>query len=243
MTPAQLAAQIDQRFRDLHDDSFAEGQRRFFQHEVDTYGVRRKDLNDVIRDVYREVKTWPLSQRNSLMTLLWRNGKIESGGLVCHVYRRFSSTCGPCEFKLFERWLDRFVNNWATTDGVASWLLAACIENNPELRFQLIDWTGSKNRWKRRAAAVALLQEAKNGRHTDFIFRIASALLPDRDDMVEKGVGWLLKETYPRRPRETVEFLTLHGHAASRLTLRYAAEKMTSADRAKVLATGPRRSP
>lgn len=243
MTPARLAAKIDERLRSLQDPTFAEGQRRFFQHEVDTYGVRTTDLKALEREIYREIKPWPKAQRDALMTLLWRSGKLESGALACHMYRRFAKSCGDAEFELFEQWLDRYASNWAHTDGLSSWLLAACIANNPELRFQLIEWTSSKNRWKRRAAAVALLQEAKNGRHTDFIFRIASALLPDRDDMVEKGVGWLLKETYPRRPRETTEFLVLHGQSASRLTLRYAAEKMTPADRAKVLATGPRRSP
>jgi 3-methyladenine DNA glycosylase AlkD len=121
---------------------------------------------------------------------------------------------------------------------VASWLLAGCIANQPDLRFRLTKWTSSKNRWKRRASAVSLLQEAKAGRNTEFIFSIAACLLPDRDDMVEKGVGWLLKQTYPKRPRETVEFLLKQGTAASRLTLRYAAEKMTTADRAAVLRSG-----
>ena len=44
---------------------------------------------------------------------------------------------------------------------------------------------------------ASLLQEAKAGRHTDFIFEVAEALRGDADDMVQKGVGWLLKEAYP----------------------------------------------
>lgn len=217
------------------DPLWAEGQRRFFKHEVDTRGVRQAALAPVIRDTFREVKRWSVRDRNALMKRLWETGKLEDGVLVCHVYRRFAKTCAACEFRLFERWIDRYVRNWAHCDGVGTFLVAACIANEPELRFKLREWTRSRNRWKRRAAAVSLIHEAKKGRHLDFIFEIAAVLLPERDDMIEKGVGWLLKEAYPARRRETVEFLLGPGRAASRLTLRYAAEKMSPADRRRVL--------
>jgi len=236
MTPVDLAAYIHQQMLAHSDPDFAAGQRRFFQHEVDTYGVRTVNLNGLIREAARIVKPWPAAQRNTLMKLLWETGKLESGVLVCHVYRRFAKNCLECEFRLFEKWLERYVRNWAHCDGVSSWLLAASIANQPELRHELVAWTNSKNRWKRRASAVSLLQEAKRGRHTSFIFDIAERLLPDRDDMVEKGVGWLLKETYPARPDETLSFLLSNRAAASRLTLRYAAEKMPPGARHALLA-------
>ena len=89
----------------------------------------------------------------------------------------------------------------------------------------------SKNRWKRRSAAVSLIQEAKQGRNPATIFAICDLLLRDADDMVQKGVGWLLKETYPRRPREVLDFLDGWRARAPRLVLRLAAEKMTGNDR------------
>jgi 3-methyladenine DNA glycosylase AlkD len=136
-----------------------------------------------------------------------------------------------CEFKLFERWIDRYINNWAHCDGVASWLLAACVANEPALKHDLVAWTASSNRWKRRAAAVSLLQEAKKGRSSEEIFRIAKDLANDKDPMVQKGVGWLLKEAYPKRPEAVVEFLA--ELQPPRLVLRYAAEKMTASDKAR----------
>jgi 3-methyladenine DNA glycosylase AlkD len=59
---------------------------------------------------------------------------------------------------------------------------------------KLARWTKSTNRWKRRAAAVSLIQEAKQGRNTQTIFRICRMLRGDTDDMVRKGVGWLFKK-------------------------------------------------
>jgi 3-methyladenine DNA glycosylase AlkD len=155
--------------------------------------------------------------------------------VAVYVYRRFGNQCGSCEFKLFERWIDRYVRNWAHCDGVASWLVAAAIANEPALIPQLFVWTRSPNRWKRRAAAVSLIQEAKQGRNSAAIFEVAGLLVEDPDDMVQKGVGWLLKETYPKKPKELMEFLESWRGRAPRLVLRLAAEKMGSRDRAAAL--------
>jgi 3-methyladenine DNA glycosylase AlkD len=179
------AVEIEARLLQGADAEFGAGQRRFFQQEVATYGVRADYVRAVARQVFAEIKRWPAAQRNRLMNDLWKLGKLEAGGLVCHVYRRFGRQCGAGEFKLFESWIDRYVNSWATGDGVASWLLAAAIANAPELRFRLEAWTAAPKRWKRRAAAVALLQEARHWRQTEWIFAIADRLLDDRDDMVD----------------------------------------------------------
>jgi 3-methyladenine DNA glycosylase AlkD len=229
-----LAASIRARLEAVTEPEMATGARNFFREPVDPIGVRSRDLQKVVAEVYRAVKKWPPAERNRLCTLLWEGGKMEEGALVCHLYRRFARQCGADEFRMFERWIDRYVHNWAHCDGVSSWLLAASIANQPELMDRLPPWTRSKNRWKRRAAAVALLQEAKQGRSTTAIIAIAGALRDDADDMVQKGVGWLLKETYPRRPRQVVSLLT-GWSGARRLMLRYACGKMTPAHRARVL--------
>ena len=117
-------------------------------------------------------------------------------------------------------------------------LLAAAIANEPALIGELPAWTRSRNRWKRRAAIVALLQEAKTGRHTAAVLETAGLLLEDTDDMVRKGVGWVLKEAYPKRPREVMSFLLPRAERTPRLVLRLAAEKMSAADRAALLAQG-----
>lgn len=230
------ARDVDARLKSLADPVFAHGQQNYFQHEVNTYGVRSPDLHLVAREVYAAIKKWPAAERYRLMEDLWKLGYVESGGIVCHVCRRFGKEFGAKEFRLFSRWLDKHVDNWAQTDGVSAWLLADCLKNDPSLIAELPAWTTSKNRWRRRASAVCLLHEGKYGRHLKQVFDIADRLLDDRDDMVEKGVGWLLKETYPHNRKETLAFLLPRRGRASRTTIRYAAEKMTPADRAAVMA-------
>ena len=228
---AELLTRLRRQLADAAEPDFAAGVRNFFREPVDPYGVRSAKLHPIESALYRDIKRWPRTERDRLMVALWESGKLEEGVIVAHVYRRFSKEFGEREFALFERWLNRYVNNWSHCDGLASWLLAGAIRNRPRLIEKLGPWTKSRNRWKRRAAAVALLQEAKSGRNTDSIFEICTMLRGDPDDMVQKGVGWILKEAYPKRPREVLAFLGDWRPTAPRLLLRIAAEKMTVRDK------------
>jgi 3-methyladenine DNA glycosylase AlkD len=231
-----LLSEIRARFDLLSDPRVAQSAQRFFKDQPVLHrGVTSPQIQSIARDVYPSVKKLSVVDRDRLSTALWASGQHEEGALVCYLYRRFAKQCGAREFALFTRWLDRYVDNWAHTDGLSLWLLGASIANDPSLVDKLDSWTHSKNRWKRRAAAVALVYSAKRGEHTRAILRIAAPLIEDPDDMVQKGVGWLLKETYPRKPAEVVRFLIANRAKTTRLVLRYAAEKMTAADKTRVL--------
>src|ERR1700685_3864611 len=219
------------RLKAASDRKFAAGLRGFFKEPVNPYGVRTPQLREFARLAYHDLRLWPVAARDRFVTELWKSGMLEEGVIVCHLYRRFAKSCDKREFSMFEQWLDRYVRNWSHCDGVSTWLIAASIANRPELMTTLARWTKSKNRWKRRAAAVSLIQEAKQGRNTETIFQVCGLLHGDTDDMVRKGIGWLLKETYPKRPRETIRFLDDWRASAPRLVLRLAAEKMTAQNR------------
>jgi 3-methyladenine DNA glycosylase AlkD len=237
MSPAETLEMARARLAALADPAVRDGMQRYFKGAVRAYGVSAPKVRKLSQEIYRNVKPWPAAQRNRFCTDLFRGGLMEEGALAIYLYRRFARTCAECEFKLFERWIDRFVDNWAWCDGVSSWLVAASLANAPSLIDQIPAWTASKNRWKRRAAAVALVPFARRGRQIETILDIADRLRQDSDDMVRKGVGWLLKDAYPARPREVVRFLTATEPPFPRLVLRIAAEKMTAAGRRAVLAS------
>jgi 3-methyladenine DNA glycosylase AlkD len=241
VTAGEVLAQIRAALRAAADEEFRKGVSNFFREPVNAYGVRAPEVKAVAREACRQVKLWPASAREKLAGELWKSGRLEEGGIAILIYRAFAKQCGEREFRLFERWIGRYVRNWAACDGVASWLLAACLGNEPALIAELDGWVRAKNRWKRRAAAVALLQEAKRGRNTAAILRVTGALLRDPDDMVQKGVGWVLKEAYPARPAAVMKFLLPRAARTPRLVLRLAAEKMSAPDRARLL--GRRVSP
>ncbi len=233
--PITTAATIIHRLEEQADPEFARGQFNYFQEAVRPIGVRGHLVKQIAAEAWRAVRHWPVPERNRFMTELWSDGRLESGAVVCHSYRRFAKECGPGEFELFDGWIDRFVHNWAHCDGVASFLVAACLENEPGLLSRLPAWTSCGNRWKRRAAAVSLVPSARQGLNTEVVLEIAQRLLSDPDDMVRKGLGWVLKDAWPKRPGEVSAFLEATARATPRLVLRIAMEKMTPVSRQSLL--------
>lgn len=84
----------------------------------------------------------------------------------------------------------------------------------------------------KRAAAVSLIVPARKGAFLQDIFEIADALLMDPDDMVQKGIGWLLKTASEAHQDEVFNYLMHHKDQMPRTSLRYALEKMPAEKRA-----------
>jgi 3-methyladenine DNA glycosylase AlkD len=97
-------------------------------------------------------------------------------------------------------------------------------------------WTASANRWVRRASAVSLIVPAKKGMFLGDILEIADRLHSDRDDMVQKGYGWMLKVASQAHLEEVFDYVMSRKATMPRTALRYAIEKMPSGLKARAMA-------
>jgi 3-methyladenine DNA glycosylase AlkD len=101
---------------------------------------------------------------------------------------------------------------------------------------EVFAWAKSRNRWRRRAACVALIRGARAKQFFPEIVRLTEMLLEDEDDMVQKGLGWLLREAAKFDARRTVSYLMKIRGRAPRLVLRTACETLPAETRKRVLA-------
>ena len=132
---------------------------------------------------------------------------------------------GDAEFRLFETWLPRIIS-WADHDGLVHYLIAPMVAAKPARLKNVFRWAKSKNRWHRRAACVALIQGTRRRMFFPEIQRLSDRLLLDQDDMVQKGLGWLLRETAKFDAKRTVPYLMSIRERAPRLVLRTACETL-----------------
>jgi 3-methyladenine DNA glycosylase AlkD len=107
--------------------------------------------------------------------------------------------------------------------------------SEPKRSARVFVWAKNKNRWHRRAAAVTLIRGARAGLFEKEIVRVCGLLLHDEDDMVQKGLGWLLREWTRDHPERALPFLMKIRHEAPRLVLRTACEKLARGDKKMVL--------
>ena len=83
---------------------------------------------------------------------------------------------------------------------------------------------GSKLLWERRISILATFHFIRRGEFADTL-RIAERLLSDREDLIHKAVGWLLREVGKRDLAAEEAYLKIHSRVMPRTTLRYAIER------------------
>ncbi|MBL7147783.1 MAG: DNA alkylation repair protein [Nanoarchaeota archaeon] len=199
-----------------------EGSFKYFKEEIKPLGVKIP----IARKIARENRIKDFKQTIQICEKLLDSGYFEEGIIAFTLMTYFKKRFDKNTFKLFETWVDKYVHNWAWCDFLSSDLIAACISNNPEIIKELKKWTSSENKWKKRSAVVSLVPHARRGRFLPEIFEISLKLIPIRDNMVEKGVGWLLKEASKTKQKEIIEFVKKHENKMTRTTFRYAIEKI-----------------
>jgi 3-methyladenine DNA glycosylase AlkD len=96
----------------------------------------------------------------------------------------------------------------------------------PEKIVKLRDLAKSENRWVRRASAVTLIVPARKGKFLSDILSIADILLEDKDDLVQKGYGWMLKASSEANQQEIFNYVMKNKSIMPRTAFRYAIEKM-----------------
>jgi 3-methyladenine DNA glycosylase AlkD len=97
-------------------------------------------------------------------------------------------------------------------------------------------WARDRNMWVRRASIVGLIQRARRGESLDLVYEIARRLHPDREDLIQKAVGWALREAGKTDMPRLERYLRANGAAIPRTTLRYAIERFPEKKRRAILA-------
>src|SRR4029077_7534336 len=141
---------------------------------------------------------------------------------------------GDKEFSLLESWLPR-ISNWSDPDALGHYLIAPMVVAKPARSRRALHWAMSRNRWFRRAACVALILGARRKMFFSEIIRLSATLLSDEDDMVRKGLGWLLRETAKADVQRAVPYLMSIRERGPRLVLRTACETLPRTTRKAIL--------
>jgi 3-methyladenine DNA glycosylase AlkD len=208
------------------DAKTKESSPNFFKEPVKLYGVKVPVVNKISKEFYKQVKNFDKTVVWELCEELWKSGFMEESFIACHWSDYQHKQYTPDDFLIFEKWLKMYVDNWASCDTLCNHTIGTFVEMYPEFLEKLITWTQSENRWVRRGAAVTLIIPARHGKFLADVFKISDALLVDKDDLVQKGYGWMLKAASESHQKEVFDYVLKHKAIMPRTALRYAIEKM-----------------
>lgn len=160
-----------------------------------TFGINAPTLSKLLKKYRSSLKDLSQKEILSLALKLYKT-KLEEGILAANFILQFRNDCiGPGELPFFDKALEYFCS-WSTIDDFCIDVLQPVLMASPRETLKFLEkWNRSKNMWKRRVSVVAFVRRAgKTGKFTVHALRLCDRLIWDKEDLVQKGVGWCLKD-------------------------------------------------
>ncbi|MFA6944742.1 MAG: DNA alkylation repair protein [Pedobacter sp.] len=223
-----LIKEIRQALKNSSDSKMLESSSRFFKkgEEALVYGVKNAEVSKIGKEFYSRLKGCSKQDIFAICEELWKSKYLEEAIIACKLSESQHKLYEPSDFKIFEHWVMDYVNNWADWDTLCNHTIGTFMMMYPEYLSNLKKWAKSRSRWAKRASAVTLIIPARKGKFLKDIFEIADILLLDKDDLVQKGYGWMLKAASEAHQNEVFDYVLSKKEIMPRTALRYAIEKM-----------------
>jgi 3-methyladenine DNA glycosylase AlkD len=223
------AAEVEAAIAAVADPVKAQGLRRFFKTGPGEYGEGDEFLGLAVPTTRRLMKPFvglPLDQVDLLLDSPVHEHRFV--GLLILVARYPKEPEAIADFYLAAVRRQR-VNNWDLVDCSAEFILGEYLFDRPsDLLFEL---AASESIWERRVAMLSTFGFIKHG-DASTTLEIATVLAPDRHDLIQKAVGWMLREVGKRvDPALLITYLDTHAASLSRTSLSYATEHLTPEQR------------
>ncbi|HKX27470.1 MAG TPA: DNA alkylation repair protein [Blastocatellia bacterium] len=226
--------EIRDRLTQLGDQQKAQALQKFFKTGPGEYGEGDIFLGIRVPDLRRLVGIYQALPIPQALRLLRSPVHEERLFAILLMVRTYSKASEPEKERLYEIYLENttYINNWDLVDSSAPQIVGAfLIDKDKKPLYRLAK---STSLWERRIAIMATAYFIKKNEF-EAALRISEMLLSDREDLVHKAVGWMLREIGKRNLAEEELFLSRHYQTMPRTMLRYAIEKFPEPKRRRYL--------
>ena len=176
-----------------------------------------------VRALAQEYRHLPFEDAAELLDSTWHEDRQLALIHLVYLYERSIPPLRDKIHKLYLKQVGKGINNWDLVDGSAPQIVGAHLLSSGDTTL-LDKGARDKNMWRRRVAMLGTLAFIKKGSFGETM-RIAEALLNDREDLLHKASGWMLREMGKRDVAPLVAFLDRHAAVMPRTMLRYSLEK------------------
>jgi 3-methyladenine DNA glycosylase AlkD len=239
ISPSRAAASAQRELAALSRPSGSFDASRYFR-SVDDVGflnVGTQAVRQMARRLVRDHHPgWTVNDALAFASALISDRHLEVKGLGIEVLARYRRDFTPKLLPVWKRWLsNNHSANWATTDAICGLLIGPLFVEHPRLVTQMLAWSRDSNMWVRRASAVSLIPAVRRGIGLATAYEVARRLHGDREDLLHKAVGWMLREAGKIDPARLERYLRTNGPRMPRTTVRYAIERFPPAKRRELL--------
>ena len=212
---------------------------RYFRgdHRLGFYNVGTAPMRALARSIHAANRDrWSVDDAMAFADALIVDRYLETKSVGIEVVARYRRDFAPALLRRWKRWLSgNHSANWATTDAMCGTLIGPLLVQFPDRAIEMCAWSKDRNMWVRRASIVALIPLARRGQALDLLYEIAGRLHADREDLIQKAVGWALREAGKADMARLERHLRANGPSIPRTTLRYAIERFPPSKRQALL--------
>jgi 3-methyladenine DNA glycosylase AlkD len=238
-SPTNAAAESRRALKRLARPAGEFDARRYFRGEVNLrfYNVGTSAMRGLARSIHAANRGgWSVDEATAFATILIQDPYLDVKSLGIEVVARYRRDFAPRLLPVWKRWLaGNHSANWATTDAISCYLIGPLLVQHPHLAGRMHVWARHRNMWVRRAAAASLIPSVRCGMAVDDAYNVAGRLHSDPHDLIQKAVGWLLRETGKADASRLERYLRANGASIPRTTIRYAIERFPAGVRRALL--------
>ncbi|TGK00338.1 DNA alkylation repair protein [Leptospira langatensis] len=187
-----------------------------------------------LRKLSKKYRGLPLSELQKVVSSKYHEERLAGFFVLCETFQKSTEEDRK---KLHEFYLKnmKYVNNWDLVDLSARDMIGEyLIDKDRKLLYKL---ARSKDLWEKRISMIATYAFIRKGDYAD-TYKIAEILLRDKEDLIHKVVGWMLREAGNRDLNSEIDFLDKHAATMPRTMLRYAIEKFPEKLKKKYMLAG-----
>ncbi len=167
-------------------------------------------------------QTLPLEQILHLLQSPINEERLLALFMLVNLYQKGDDLLKEKIFKLYQTHIKQ-VNNWNLVDASAHLIVGNhLLQRNKDYLFYLVQ---SDILWERRIAIVSTWYFIRQNEFS-WTIKLAERLINDTEDLIQKAVGWMLREIGKRNEDILIAFLEQHAPHMPRTMLRYSIEKL-----------------
>lgn len=225
---------IRNELRKLGNKEIAEHSQRFFRTGNGQYGAGDRFLGirvPVLRKLAKKHQGISIEEASQLLKSQFHEERLLSLLMLINIFKTTNEENKEFIYILYLN-NTKFINNWDLIDCSAEHIVGAYLRERDKQ--PIYNLANSKSLWERRVSIMSTFHFIKN---KEFIepLKVSEILLHDKEDLIHKAVGWMLREIGKRDIRAEDVFLKKHYKDMPRTMLRYAIEKFPEERRKKYL--------
>ena len=224
------ANDVRAKLRSLGSPARAEMSKRYFKTGPGQYGEGDIFYGNSAAEMRGLAREYQALAEDEILKLLRSPFHEERAVALLIFVRRFAKAELAGRKRLYDLYLSHtaFINNWDLVDASAPHVVGAHLFDKS--RKPLYTLARSRSLWERRISIVATAYFIRQHDFGDTL-ALAERLLADKEDLIHKAAGWMLREVGKRDGDAARRFLVAHYQRMPRTMLRYAIERFPEAER------------